>query len=714
MFKAMEARWAIVRAWHRETSRIGRISFWLCLLAALLMTVRVTSSRGGWAAMLLPLCLLALVPTLLFLLLRFARQRLLWSVRNRLILTYVLMGLAPVILFGTLAAIAAYIFAGQYAINTALNAQGELLEQIRTEASGVANTLSAKSPSHLGDALSLEEIGSTHEAEMAVAQLVKGTWTTVSVSSSRGILQTSPFAGEAYPAWMPRGFEGALAINGHLFLCRELESDTDKRSTKVLATMPLDEATLGLMANHLGRVMIFPGFSRTEDDPPRTGVDVKLNKDFNQDLDTEIDDDVDRAVDNAGARAANAASSTSRGAGIQVFGGTLSASSNWFDPPVYFTAPLPARFWQTGKTQPLMLVVASRPSVLYTRLFETSAGIGKVLRTSLIAIALAFGLLEAIALWLAVRLSRTITRSVAGLYLGTTEIDKGNLAYRVKAERRDQFGALATSFNRMAGSIQDLLVQQREKDRLLSELAIAQEVQGSLFPHSPVSLSGLDLHAVCLPARSVSGDYFDFILEVQGPGDLVCIALGDISGKGISAALLMASLHSAVRVFSAEGNAGNGRTHSPALLLEKLNRHLYRSTQSNKYATLFLAVYNRETRELTYANGGHLPPLLLAADGTLRKLTCGGSVVGLLDGFTYDEETVVLGPGDLLVAYSDGMTEPENTAGEFGEERLLALLLRKRDEALPALADEMFGAVKAWIGSGEQPDDMTLLFARAL
>ena len=237
-------------------------------------------------------------------------------------------------------------------------------------------------------------------------------------------------------------------------------------------------------------------------------------------------------------------------------------------------------------------------------------------------------------------------------------------------------------------------------------MAIAQEVQENLFPHSPVSRPGLDLHAVCLPARAVSGDYFDFIFE---QGRSICITLGDISGKGISAALLMASLHSAVRAFSIGDESPRP---SPAHLLSLLNQHLYSSTQANKYATLFVAFYDPESRRLTYANGGHLPPFLLSDDGGVQRLDAGGGVVGLLAGLQYEEATVQLRSGDLLAIFSDGLTEPEQDGMEFGEERLLELIQGKRTDPLPEIVQSTFKALQDWIGAQEQPDDMTLLLAR--
>jgi phosphoserine phosphatase RsbU/P len=325
---------------------------------------------------------------------------------------------------------------------------------------------------------------------------------------------------------------------------------------------------------------------------------------------------------------------------------------------------------------------------------------------------------------MAVRLNRTITRAVGDLYRGTVAIDHGQFAHRIQVQRRDQLGALSTSFNRMSESLERLMEQQREKERMQGELAIAQEVQNNLFPHGRLELPGLELHGVCKPARSVSGDYYDFLL--MGKGEL-CLAMGDISGKGISAALLMASLHSAVRAYAfadadeeyEEGKDGHHRLpsspmtfSSPGKMLSLLNRHLYRSTQPEKYATLFVAHYNTHTRRLVYSNGGQLPPFVLCANGSIRRLDHGGSVVGLLDGMVYDEGVVTLDPGDILIAYSDGVTEPENDFGEFGEARLIETVQRHRHLPLAAISQQVLQALRAWIGEQEQPDDITLVLAR--
>jgi sigma-B regulation protein RsbU (phosphoserine phosphatase) len=300
----------------------------------------------------------------------------------------------------------------------------------------------------------------------------------------------------------------------------------------------------------------------------------------------------------------------------------------------------------------------------------------------------------------------------------------------------DQLATLGNSFNSMTTSIEKLVQEQKEKQRLEGELAIAQEVQAQLYPKLITQLENLEVHGFCRPARTVSGDYYDFL---GLNSDKLMLAVGDISGKGISAALLMATIHSAVRAYSIEdrsvlrdlklretaavGAAGGSgliltselrwTEASPAALLTLLNHQLYESTPEAKYATLFLGIYDGETRRLTYSNGGHLPPILISEDGSSQLLSCGGTVVGLFDNLSFPEATVQLRRGDVLVAYSDGVTEPENDYGEFGEERLIQLVRENRHLPLERITEIVTVAVDDWIGDNEQPDDVTLVLARA-
>ena len=235
-------------------------------------------------------------------------------------------------------------------------------------------------------------------------------------------------------------------------------------------------------------------------------------------------------------------------------------------------------------------------------------------------------------------------------------------------------------------------------------MAIAREVQQQLFPHSVPSLPGLDLSAICRPARVVSGDYYDFVPLGRAR---VGIALADISGKGIFAALLMASLQAALR-----STAVIDTDRGAADVVTRLNQHLFKNTSDDRYATLFYAVYDAAGKTLTYTNAGHLAPVF-ASEGCTRSLDQGGTVIGLFEDAQYSECTIEVKPGSLLVAFSDGLTEPESVYGEeYGIERLKAEILRQRSLAADRLTANLISGVEQWAGTAEQADDMTVIVAR--
>jgi sigma-B regulation protein RsbU (phosphoserine phosphatase) len=375
--------------------------------------------------------------------------------------------------------------------------------------------------------------------------------------------------------------------------------------------------------------------------------------------------------------------------------------------------------------------VRTRPSVLYGHLFAALGEFVQGVEYILLAVGIIFALIETIALIIGTRMTRTVTAAVAQLHAATRHIDRGDFSHRIPVKSHDQLADLALSFNSMTASIERLILEQKEKQRLENELAIAQEVQDQLFPRQTAGLESLEVHGFCRPARTVSGDYYDFL---AASSHKMILAVGDISGKGISAALLMATIHSAVRAYSVESLpqmrepvaigavAGTGRVMatwpegievSPGALLSLLNHQLYESTPPEKYATLFLAIYDGRSHRLTYSNGGHLPPILIGEDGSIRRLEAGGTVVGLFENVSYDEDSVQLHPGEVFLAYSDGVTEPENDFGEFGEQRLIDLVRENRTLPLVQISQTVTAAVDMWIGDNEQPDDVTLVLARA-
>jgi len=423
--------------------------------------------------------------------------------------------------------------------------------------------------------------------------------------------------------------------------------------------------------------------------------------------------------------------------------GTMPSAVSSLDREVTFPAPLPVLDWKTGEREPTGAVVylRTRPSMLYGRLFAALGEYVRGVEYILLGIFVFFALIELIALIIGTRMTRTVTRAVAQLDDATKHVDRGDFSHRIPVKADDQLAQLSLSFNSMTASIEKLILEQKEKQRLEGELAIAQEVQAQLFPRQVTELESLEVHGFCRPARTVSGDYYDFL---TASSHKLILAVGDISGKGISAALLMATIHSAVRAYSVESLpqfrepmmrepmmrepvavgavAGASRVKvawpegievSPGALLSLLNHQLYESTPPEKYATLFLAIYDGRSHRLTYSNGGHLPPILIGRDGAVRRLETGGTVVGLFDNMTYDEAEVEMHPGEIFLAYSDGVTEPENDFGEFGEERLVDLVSSNRRQSLLQISQTVTSAVDDWIGDNEQPDDITLVLARA-
>jgi len=201
----------------------------------------------------------------------------------------------------------------------------------------------------------------------------------------------------------------------------------------------------------------------------------------------------------------------------------------------------------------------------------------------------------------------------------------------------------------------------------------------------------------------VSGDYYDFLR--LGP-ERVGLALADISGKGIFAALLMASLQASLRSQAVLTGI------TPAELVARINRHVFLNTSEDRYATFFYAVYDCAAHTLTYTNAGHLAPFFITESGC-DELSEGGTVVGLFDDFQYTQRTIEVKPGTVLVVFSDGLTEPENVYGEeFGIARLKEEAIRLRHLPATKLAQSLITAAEQWAGTPEQADDMTVIVAR--
>lgn len=243
-----------------------------------------------------------------------------------------------------------------------------------------------------------------------------------------------------------------------------------------------------------------------------------------------------------------------------------------------------------------------------------------------------------------------------------------------------------------------------ERERLKRDVEIAREVQERLLPQNLAPVAGLDYCGICRPAFGVGGDYYDFLAF---PGGKMGIAVADVCGKGISAALMMATLHAWVRGEAARADCDLSR------LVSSVSGLLYEASDSNRYATLFYAQYEPSSRRLTYVNAGHNPPVLLRRRGDkweAGRLSEGGTVVGLFEHVSYCQGSEVLEPGSLLVAFTDGITEAESVDGEeWGEERLIELIRRASRLSADEIARRILDAIDSFTAGAQQHDDMTLV-----
>lgn len=658
-----QTRLAIAAAYLAGIEAVLLLLKWLLRLSG---APGAASALGGWTTFLGWATFL-----LLFVLaLRWLRDNVMWSVRNRLIVTYLFIGGVPVTLAVAIALLSGYLVLGDLAIFSAVS-------EIKAE----ANRLSAS------NAAAEEEIArhSTTPEKIAAAD-------TSFPGRSIAVVPKS-----SLPSWVRDGFTGLVSENGHIYL-RAANSYRDSHAqTMVVSSVLLDQKFLARIASKVGSLTLY-------------SLDPQINGD---------EKSLEGTLSNAQGAAATG----------RISAGSVPDAAIPLDREFDFVGPIQVTDWVNGSLRTRLMGGSTRFSIVYSYL-TGSVGIGStVIVVALIGMAIAFAVVVLIALLIGIGLTRKITYSVANLYRATQFINRGDFSHRIDVRAKDQLAALQVSFNSMTDNLEKLIAEQKEKERLQSELEIAHEVQAQLFPRSNVGTSTLELHGICRPARIVSGDYYDFLS--YGP-EQVMVAVGDISGKGISAALLMATIHSAVRAYEQEqlvsvGMAAAYGTNSrvgafeapmappsPAQMLWLLNRHLFQSTQPEKYATLFLGFYDDDKHHLTYANAGHLPPIVLSANGAVRRLQTGGTVVGLFPDCEYAEETIELYPGDIFIAFSDGITEPENEFGEFGEDRLIETVAAHRLQPLERITEHVISAVQDWIGSIEQPDDITVVLARRI
>jgi len=621
-----------------------------------------------------------IVAAIIFLFVSFPKlvRRLLWRVRHRLLVTWVFVGVVPIVLISALAAQGLYILMGQFVGHMTTTEISRRADLLRGSAQTLAWNLDHRAPS-----VSPETIAKAFMTETSAARRTR---MGVIARAGKDVAVISDDISEI-PKWSTPALSGLVRARDRNYLAAHVTVNDAKEPVEVfLYEVVAEDFFKSLLPDVAGVRLVgaettvtAAGVDIRRTDEARKGVSVNTGR---EDPNPSID-----ATPPAGRR-------------------------SWWDVAINWLVLVPATDLAKGTNEQLVAAVATRPSLVVKKLFSNLGALAVLPFMLVVITACTLLVVEVISILFGAKLTRSITRAVADLHEGTKKVQSGDLSHRIPVRKtKDQLSELASSFNIMTERIENLITEVKEKQRLENELQIARDVQSQLFPKELPHLKTLELWGGCQPARMVSGDYYDFVSLGL---DRAALAIGDISGKGISAALLMAHVQSALRSqLMQRGANGDGLvTMSPASILSILSDHLYTSSSPEKYATFFLGLYADENALLTYTNAGHLAPMLVRS-GKVQRLRGEGFPVGMFPGVQYEQQSLCLEPGDLLVAFTDGVTEAPNVSGEeYGDQRLTDLLVRFSEQSLDRVADEITGSLAEWSKDRERHDDTTLLLAR--
>ncbi len=605
-----------------------------------------------------------------------AKNHLLWSLRNRLITAYIFIAVVPVLLLLSMAGLAAYLLYWQLGSYVIYNEMDERIERVSEVAGAMATSYALQMTSgRRAAALALpEDVGTYLKNAMTELPGLK-----IETGKGEELLRGSD-------GTLKNEYKGMVFNDGVLSLRAAVARQIPTGRLVVSASVPVTPELIETLATELGPIQI--EVLRPRDN--RTSQPVSV------------------VIDRQGYTPVQQIATEHR---------QVPPAVNPFDKLITGIVILDVLDEdRTSSGQSPSRVIASfstRPSLLNRRLFSPLGELGGVAATALLVVGAVFLFIEFASLVTGIVMTRTITSAVDDLYRATQHVQAGDLSFRVRVPHRDQLAALGESFNSMTQSVSTLIEEQRKRQKLENELLIAHEVQQELFPHNLPKLPGLELEAICRPARTVSGDYYDFI---RISPTRLAIVIADISGKGISAALLMANVQAALRsdVLRYRNTAAGNQPGqiSTSEIISNLNRHLFRNSSDERYATCFFGVYDTQTRRLNYTNAGHLPPIYIC-DGHIARLETGGMVVGLFNDVPFEQGTLEIEPGGLLIAYSDGLIEPESVYGEeFGTERLIEVATREKNASPVRRRGGHDARCGRMVWRPEQADDMTVVVMR--
>ena len=623
-----------------------------------------------------------------------ARKHLLWRVRRKLILSYILVGLVPALLiitFGLVSGLMLFGSVSQYIVTTRVRTavdQAQFLARTcaieLARLSGDADVAAfldrkqmALATRYPGASLAMVPIGRNCPA--AEAPAVASPLRPSRMSSAGVWSHLEP--PRQIPAWVTcGGFAGLVAYDvraggaasqTQLAIRAAVFADGATPRFAVVLDLPVDESTAARMREE-------------------TGIELR---------DISATDPRPQSA-RSGARMVELAT-----------GG--SAQRRRLQPS--WVAMLDFSDWETGRTGQATLSIGMSIGEIYNRLSPARLGqmsFGQLLIIVLVVVGILFLFIQFVALIFGLALARSITGSIHELFIGTVQVQKGDFSHRIEVKARDQLGELANSFNTMTSRLTSLLAEMAEKKRLEEELRIARDIQMSLLPQGPLRMPGLQMTAHCSPAREVGGDYYDFFaIDDRRVG----ILIADVSGKGTSAALYMAELKGLMLSLT--------QIHtSPRELMVAANRIIADNLDARSFITMTYAVLDMGARTMTYARAGHTPLIHLTGRGLGRRariLIPDGMVLGLKfdrgEKFAacLEEVTLPLTAGDLFVLFTDGISEAMNADEDlFGENRLSTLIEDHAELPFDELRERILREVRDFTGELGPHDDMTLILLK--
>jgi sigma-B regulation protein RsbU (phosphoserine phosphatase) len=638
-----------------------------------------------------------------------AKRRLLWRVRRKLILSYVFVGVVPVLLvivFFLLAGLLLFFNVSSYLVRSRIRALADQAQFLAQTA--VAEVQRSPTPAAVIETLERRQSSSESRYPFLSLAIVPASGHTCDVEPARAarVQRTLPVslpvsaglwghldAPVAIPAWIGcEGFAGLLAYmvppapgevatEARLVMRAVALPDLPNPTWAVILDLPLSHAVAQRINDEtgirLGEVTALP-FGNRDTVVPLLGRVIEPTV-------------PDAPV------------------GDQTFSPT---APEW-------VAFLDYTDWTTGAASAATLALRINVWAIYDRLSAASSSVGEmnfgqILLGFLALVGGLFFIIQIVALIIGFVLARQITGAVHDLFTGTQHLRNREFAYTIPVRARDQLGELADSFNAMTGEVTALLAEVSEKGRLEQEMQAARDIQQKLLPPAPRHVQGLALSAFCEPAREVAGDYYDFLPITE---TMLGVLIADVAGKGLAAGLYMAQLKVIVQSLAR-------LHHEPREFLVAVNKVVAQNLDARSFITMTYGVIDLERREMTFARAGHCPTIHVSGREPpgLRKaelLAPDGLVVGLQidDGTLFEsmlqERTITLGPDDLVVLFTDGISETMNDAFDcYGEARLSRVIEQYAHLPFDHLRSYILADLRAFSGPADQHDDMTMILMR--